>query len=134
MPVDTRRRAHGDRGAVTVETVTVMPLLLTLVLLLAQVTVWWHAVHIAQATAAHALAATRTETATPADGHTEADTLLGQLGHGPLHDVRITVTRTADRADVRITATAAPVIPFLHLPVRVHASGPVERFRPRAAP
>jgi len=134
MSVDARRRARGDRGAVTVEAVTVMPLLVTLVLLLAQVTVWWHAVHIAQATAAHALAATRTENATPADGHADADAVLDQLGHGPLHDIRVTVTRTQDRADVRITGTAAPVVPFLHLPVRVHASGPVERFRPQAAP
>ncbi|MFM9442587.1 TadE/TadG family type IV pilus assembly protein [Streptomyces acidiscabies] len=135
MLVDTPARARGDRGAVTTETVIVMPLLLTLVLLLAQTTVWWHAVHIAQTTASHALAATRADDGTPADGRNEAERVLGQLGHGPLRGVRITVTRTADHADVRVTGTATSVVPFLHLPVDTHASGPVERFHPvRAAP
>ncbi|MET8983203.1 TadE family protein [Streptomyces sp. NPDC004539] len=128
------RRLNGDAGAVTTEMVIVMPVLLTLVMLLAQVTVWWHAVHIAQATASQALAATRVEDGTAANGYGEAERVLGQLGHGPLRDVRITVTRTAASADVRITGTAAGVVPFLHLPVRTHAFGPVERFRPPAAP
>jgi len=130
MPVHSRRHTRGDKGAVTTELVIVMPLLLTLVLLLAQATVWWHAVHIAQATASHALAATRAQDGTPADGRTDVEQVLHQLGHGTLRDVRITVTRTADQADVRITGTAASVVPFLHLPVHVSASGPTERFRP----
>ncbi|KND23677.1 TadE/TadG family type IV pilus assembly protein [Streptomyces acidiscabies] len=134
MPVTHPRRLRADRGAVTAELVIVMPLLLTLVMLLAQATVWWHAVHIAQTAAAHALAATRADDATPADGRNEAEHVLAQLGHGPLRDVRVTVTRTADRADVRITGTATSVVPFLHLPVDTHASGPVERFRPGVAP
>ncbi|MFC8429271.1 TadE/TadG family type IV pilus assembly protein [Streptomyces sp. NPDC057253] len=121
-----------DRGAVTTEMVIIMPVLLTLVLLLAQVTVWWHAVHIAQATSAHALAATRLQDGTAAAGRTEAERVLDQLGRGPLHGSHVTVTRTADRVEVEVTGTAASVVPFLHLPVRTHASGPVERFR--AAP
>ncbi|WP_416968268.1 TadE/TadG family type IV pilus assembly protein [Streptomyces sp. 4F14] len=132
MPVTQPRHLRGDRGAVTTETVIVMPLLLTLVMLLAQATVWWHAVHIAQTATAHALAATRVDDGTTTDGRHEAEHLLDQLGPGPLRDVRITVTRTADRADVRITGTAASVVPFLHLPVDTHVSGPVERFRPNA--
>lgn len=134
MPVAHPRRLRGDGGAVTTELVIVMPLLLTLVMLLAQATVWWHAVHIAQTTAAQALAATRVQDGTVAAGHDEARHVLDELGHGPLRDVRITVTRTADQADVRITGTATSVVPFLHLPVDTHASGPVERFRPGAAP
>lgn len=129
MPV-----ARGDGGAVTTEMVIVMPVLLTLVLLLAQATVWWHALHIAQTTATHALAVTRTDNGTTAEGEEDAVQVLGQLGHGPLRDVRVTVTRTPDRADVRITGTAGTVVPFLHLPVRAHAAGPVERFRTGAAP
>ncbi|MEX3104924.1 MULTISPECIES: TadE/TadG family type IV pilus assembly protein [unclassified Streptomyces] len=135
MPAAQLRRLRGDRGAVTTELVIVMPLLLTLVMLLAQATVWWHAVHIAQTAATQALAATRVQDGTTASGRHEARRVLGQLGPGPLHDVRIAVTRTADRADVRITGTATSVVPFLHLPVDTRAAGPVERFRPaQAAP
>lgn len=129
-------RLRDDRGAVTGEMVVIMPMLLALVLLLAQATVWWHALHIAQATAADALAATRVQDGTAADGQNEADRVLGQLGRGPLRDAHVTVIRTADDAEVQVTGTVASVVPFLHLPVRSHASGPVERFRPavQAAP
>ncbi|MFG2943487.1 TadE/TadG family type IV pilus assembly protein [Streptomyces sp. NPDC048282] len=126
------RRLLDDRGAVTSEMVIIMPALLTMVLLLAQATVWWHAVHIAQATSAHALAAVRVENGTAADGRREADRVLDQLGRGPLQATQITVARTADHAEVQVNGTATSVIPFLRLPVRTRASGPVERFR--AAP
>ncbi|MEU5698621.1 TadE/TadG family type IV pilus assembly protein [Streptomyces aurantiacus] len=124
-----RRLWREDRGAVTVEMVNIIPALFTLVMLLAQATLWWHASHIAQATTAHALAATRVEDGTAADGHNQAQRILDQLGRGPLRGVHVNVTRGAERADVRITGTASSVIPFLHLPVQAHAAGPVERFR-----
>jgi Flp pilus assembly protein TadG len=123
---------RDDRGAVTTEMVIIMPVLLTMVLLLAQVTVWWHAAHIAQATAAHALAVTRVQDGTAASGQNEAQRVLDQLGRGPLRGAHVTVTRTADDAEVQVTGTASSVVPFLHLPVRTHASGPVEQFRPNA--
>ncbi|MEU6379276.1 TadE family protein [Streptomyces sp. NPDC046909] len=125
-------RLRDDSGAVTTEMVIIMPVLLTMVLLLAQATVWWHAVHIAQATSAHALAVTRVQDGTTAAGQDEAQRVLDQLGRGPLRASHVTVTRTADHAEVRVTGTATSVIPFLHLPVRSHASGPVEKFRPVA--
>lgn len=43
--------------------------------------------------------------------------------------MHVQVTRGVDRAEVRITGTASSVVPFLHLPVRAHAAGPVEQFR-----
>lgn len=135
MPVRAHRTARAalrrdDGGSVTVEMLYVLPVLFTLVLLLAQVTVWWHAVHIAQATASDALAATRVQSATTADGRAEADRVLDQLARGPLRSVRVSVTRGPDRAQVTITGTASSVVPFVHLPVHAHATGPVERFRP----
>lgn len=123
---------RDERGAVTTEMVIIMPALLTMVLLLAQATVWWHAAHIAQATSAHALAVTRVQDGTAADGQVEARRVLDQLGHGPLQGTDVTVTRTTDRAEVQVTGIATSVVPFLHLPVRTHASGPVEQFRPPA--
>ncbi|MCT9080466.1 TadE/TadG family type IV pilus assembly protein [Streptomyces fulvoviolaceus] len=130
---DTRLRTsllRDESGSVTTEMVIIMPVLLTMVLLLAQATVWWHAVHIAQATASDALAVTRVEDGTTAAGQHEAQRVLDQLGRGPLRGAHVTVTRTADQAEVRVTGTATSVIPFLHLPVRTHAFGPVEQFHP----
>jgi Flp pilus assembly protein TadG len=125
-------RRYGQLGAVTAELVLIMPVLLTMVLLLAQATVWWHAAHIAQATAADALAVTRLQDGTATAGQDEAQRVLDQLGRGPLRNVHVTVTRTAARAEVQVTGTAGTVVPFLHLPVRTSAAGPVERFRPEA--
>ncbi|MFJ6901524.1 TadE family protein [Streptomyces hokutonensis] len=122
-----------EQGAVTAEMVIIMPVLLTMVLLLAQATVWWHATHIAQATAADALAVTRVQNGTAAAGQDEAQRLLDQLGRGPLHGTHVTVTRTANHAQVEVNGTASSVVPFLRLPVRTHASGSVEQFRPATA-
>jgi len=124
------RLSRGEGGAVTTEMVIVMPVLLTLVLLLAQATVWWHAVHIAQAASAQALSVTRVQDGTAARGQDEAQRVLDQVGRGPLRGAHVTVIRTADRAEVDVNGTATSVVPFLHLPVRTHAAGPVERFRP----
>ncbi|MFK0111647.1 TadE/TadG family type IV pilus assembly protein [Streptomyces sp. NPDC091217] len=127
---------RDEGGAVTAEIVIIMPTLLTMVLLLAQATVWWHALHIAQATASDALSVTRVQGGTASAGQYEAQRVLDQLGQGSLRGAHVTVTRTTEQADVEVTGTAGSVVPFLHLPVRTHASGPVERFRPvtRAAP
>lgn len=107
-----------------------MPLVLTFVLLLAQAALYLHAAHIAQATAAHALSATRVEGGSEAAGRAEAEHVLSQLGRGPLRDVSVTVARGERRAEVHVTGTASGVLPFLHLPVRARAAGPTESFVP----
>jgi hypothetical protein len=118
-----------ERGEVTAEIVIIFPMVLTLVLLLAQAAVWFHASHIAQATAAGALSATRVQGGTTAAGQREGQHILDQLGHGPLHTPHIDITRSAERAEVRISGTASSVVPFLHMPVHAQAAGPVEQFR-----
>ncbi|MEU6260188.1 TadE family protein [Streptomyces sp. NPDC047043] len=130
LPRPAPGRIRDDSGASSTEMVIIMPVLLTIVLLLAQATIWWHAVHIAQVTASDALAVSRVENGTAVGGQNEAQRVLDQLGRGPLRGTHVTITRTADGAEVRITGTATSVVPFLHLPVRTHVSGPVEQFRP----
>lgn len=105
-----------------------MPLVLTIVLLLAQAALYFHATHIAQATASHALAATRVQGGSEAAGQTEADHVLEQLGRGPLRGVHIIVNRGPERAEIQVAGTASSVLPFIRLPVRAHAVGPVEEF------
>ncbi|MFF1676115.1 TadE/TadG family type IV pilus assembly protein [Streptomyces sp. NPDC058256] len=118
-----------DRGSTTAEMVFVLPLVLTVVLLLAQAALYLHADHIAQATAAHALSATRVQDGTVAEGQTEADRVLDQLGRGPLRSAHVTVDRGTELAEVRVDGTVSSVLPFLHLPVHARSIGPIERFR-----
>lgn len=128
-----RRRASrpatgADAGSVSVELVVATPLLLLLVLLIAQFAVWWHANHVAQAAAAQALAAARAQHATAANGEDQATTVLSQAGREVLRHPRVVVTRTGSRVHVRIEATAERVVPGLSLPVHAVADGPVDRW------
>ena len=124
-----RRRPSADRGSVSAELVIAMPLLLLLILLIAQFALWAHATHIAQAAAAQGLAAARVSNGTTATGVTAANQLLTQLGQGPLREPRVAVSRTGQEATVRVTGSATAVVPFLHLQVHGEAAGPVEVFR-----
>ncbi len=108
----------------------VLPLLFSVVLLLAQVTIWAHASHIAQATATRALAAARADGGTTAAGQEQAQATLDQLGHATLTDPQITITRDAATAAVHIHGTAASVVPGLHIGIDATAAGPLEQRRP----
>ncbi|GAA2686026.1 MULTISPECIES: TadE/TadG family type IV pilus assembly protein [Actinosynnema] len=122
------RVLRGDRGSVSAELVVVTPLLLLALLAIVQFALWSHATHIAQAAAAHGLAATRAVHGTASAGTAAARQLLDQLARGPLADPSVAAKREAVTASVRITGTASRVVPFLTLPVHAEASGPVERF------
>jgi hypothetical protein len=114
----------------TVEMIFVLPLVFTIVLLLAQVTIWAHAEHIAQATAARALAAARADGGSAAAGHAQADATLDQLGRDSLTNPQVTVSRDGARADVHVHGTAASVVPGLRIGVDARAAGPIEQRRP----
>jgi len=109
--------------------VIAMPLLILLILLIAQFALWEHATHIAQAAAARGLAAARASGGTAAAGTAEAQQVLAQLGQGPLRDPTVSVTRDGQHAAVRVSGTATAVLPFLRLRAHGEATGPVEVFR-----
>lgn len=113
----------------TTELVVAMPLLMLLILLVAQFAVWAHATHIAQAAAAQGLAAARVDGGTASAGASETRLVLDQLGRGPLKEPRVAVTRDQQQATVSVTGTATSVVPFLHLRVHAEAAGPAEVFR-----
>jgi hypothetical protein len=123
---------RSDRGAAAAELVIVMPVLMTVVLVLAQVAMWAHATHIAQATASDALAATRVQDGTVQDGQDTARHILDQLGPGPLHGVEVHITRDEGQAVVRVEGSTVSVVPGLHLTVHAEAAGPVEDVQAEA--
>jgi hypothetical protein len=111
-----------------------MPLLMLLILLIAQFALWEHATHIAQAAAAQGLAAARVSGGTAAGGTAEAQHVLAELGHGPLRDPTVSVSRDGQHATVRVSGTTTPVLPFLRLRAHGEAVGIVEIFRPVGTP
>ncbi|MFF4508935.1 TadE/TadG family type IV pilus assembly protein [Streptomyces sp. NPDC001401] len=116
------------------EMVIGMPLMFLIVLLLAQTALYFHAAHIAQAAASHALAVARVENGSAAAGENEAQYVLNQIGRGPLHHTQVAVRRGEDRAEVRVSGEATSVVPFVHVSVRARAAGPIEAFEKGGGP
>lgn len=110
------------------ELVITVPVLLLMLLLIAQFALWAHATHIAQAAASQALAAARVQGATSAEGEATARDVLAQLGGGPLRNPHLAITLGPQQCTVEIVGDTVSVVPLLVLPVRVHAAGPTERI------
>jgi len=130
-PGSPLRRLHrhveaDDKGAVSGQLVIATPLLLFLLLVTVQFAVWLHAVHIAQATAAQAVSAARTEDGSAAVGQAQADKILAQLGTGLLIDPQVSVTRAGGQVHAQITGTVQTIVPGMHLPVEAIAAGPAD--------
>ncbi|MCE7009938.1 pilus assembly protein [Kibdelosporangium philippinense] len=127
-----RQALRGDRGAASVELVLGFPVVLLMLLTIAQFALWSHAMHIAQAAASQGLAAARAQNGTAAAGTASARQLLDELAHGPLASPTVIAQRGAESASIRVSGTATSILGFLTLPVHAEADGPVERFVPDA--
>ncbi|WP_433274867.1 TadE/TadG family type IV pilus assembly protein [Actinosynnema sp. CS-041913] len=130
VPAALRRLRTDQRGAGTVELVIATPLLLLLILLIAQFALYMHATHIAQAAASEALSAARVYGGSATAGNTEGQRILTQLGSGPLQETSVDVQRGPAQAFVTITGTVINVIPFATFTVHAEAVGPVDKFTP----
>jgi Flp pilus assembly protein TadG len=131
---NVRAALHGlrtdQRGAGATEIIIITPLLLFMIMLIAQFALYMHASHIAQAAASEALSAARVSGGSAAAGTTEGQQVLAQLGNGPLHATSVNVVRGNTQASVTITGTVVNVIPFLDLTVHAEAVGPIDKFTP----
>jgi Flp pilus assembly protein TadG len=122
------RLRTDEQGAGSIELVVATPVLLLLILLIAQFALYMHATHIAQSAASQGLSATRVEGGSAAAGSAEAQRVLSQLGSGPLQASSVNAQRGATHASVTISGSATTILPFVTLTVQVEAVGPVERF------
>jgi Flp pilus assembly protein TadG len=129
-----RRIRLDQRGSGTAEFTVAAPLLFLMFLLIAQFTLYLHAAHIAQAAAAQGLSAARVSGGSAGSGTAAGQQLLAQLGSGPLHATSVSVQRGPDRASVQVEGKAVSVIPFMSLPVRAEAVGPVEKLTAAVSP
>jgi hypothetical protein len=124
------RGFERERGAATTELVITTPLLLVLVLLVAQFALWQHATHIADAAAQEGARAARLQGGSAADGAARARDFLAQLGSTILVHPEVVAHRDAETAGVEVKGQTVMLVPGLRLPVRVASQGAVENFRP----
>lgn len=130
----THRLRRDDRGAVSTQLAVAIPLLMLLILLIAQFALWAHATHFAQAAASQALSAARVQGGTAGTGQAAARSVLTQLGDSVLKDGHAEVTRGPETTTVDVRGTVTQIVPFLALPVRARSAGPTERFVAGAGP
>ena len=123
----SRRRQRED-GSVSLELAVIFPSVLLLIVAAVQAGLLFHARHLAQAAAQEGLRATRKYDGTTSAGQQAATTLLTQSAGDLLAGRQISVQRTPQQADVRITGHAISLLPGLSFTVSAHAAGPVERF------
>lgn len=106
-----------------------MPVVLTLILVMVQVALTWHAKTIIDAAASDGLIAAQVDGGTEADGQEAATRLLSSSTGQLLTDVSITIDRRPEATSVNVEAKVTNVLPFLPVTVHAVASGPTERFR-----
>ena len=121
------RRIRDQRGALSIEFLAVIGVLILVFLIMLQYAVAAHAHRIAQAAAEQALA-----TASAYDGTTTAAEQTGKeylanLGTD-ITNPTITATRTPQTASVTITGDVRQLVPFLPVHLSIHLRGPVEHF------
>lgn len=122
-----RAQARPERGSAAVEMVLVMPVVLVLFLILVQLAVTGFAHRAAESAAEEALAAASAYRGSAGTGHVAGREALAHLDGG-LHNVSISVRRSATNATATVTGTAPRLAPGFPVGVSVTVRGPVERF------
>lgn len=126
-------RLRGEGGAATLELALVTPILLTMIMLLVQFGLWYHATNVASAAAQEGARACRIESGTEAAGEAAASALIATAAGTLFTSVPVVeCVRGADTARMEVTGSVVQVLPIqiVTLPPIVEVSeGPVERFR-----
>ena len=123
---------RGESGAVAIEFMLVIGMLVVVFLLMLQYAVRAHAERIASAAAEEGLAAAASYGGTATGGQREAEGYLTRLGPG-LNDTSVDAHRNGTSATVTVSGTVEQLVPFLPVRVQVRVEGPVERFIPESA-
>lgn len=125
----SRHKHATDHGSSTLEMVIGFPIVLTMVLLIVNTALWWHARDTAMAAAQEGVRTGRAYGAHANDGRTTALAFARSVGDGVLISPAVTTNGSnAETVVVRVTGRSVSLVPFLHLTVDQVARGPVERF------
>ena len=124
------RTTRAQAGSATAELAVAIPALLLMVMLVVQFALWQHGQHVATAAAEEGERAARLEGGTAEAGVARARQFLAELGSDLVVAPKVTVRRDAVTARVEVVGSAEPLVPWLHLPIRAVAEGPLEQFTP----
>jgi hypothetical protein len=98
-----------------------------------QFALWQHGQHVATAAAEEGERTARLQGGTAQAGAARARQFLAQLGPHLVIDPKVTARRDAATARVEVVGSAEPLVPWLRLPIRAVAEGPLEQFTPAPA-
>lgn len=122
-----RRLTDNERGAIAIEFMLVISMLVVVFLVMLQYAVRAHAQRVATAAAEEGLAAATAYDGSAADGRQVAQEYVRNLGSA-LHRPTVSVERGATTAQVAVAGEVDQLVPFLTVRVSVEVEGPVERF------
>lgn len=119
-----------DRGDATAQLVILVPVVLLVLLLAVQVTVYFHAAHVASVAAAEGAAAGAAFQAPPEAAVAAAHRMVGDLGGDLARPA--TVQHGATVVRVTVTLHVAEIVPFFPRSVSRSADEPRERYTTEA--
>ena len=122
-----QRRRRGERGAIAIEFLLVLSMLVVVFLVMLQYAVRAHAHRIVTAAAEEGLAAAAAYDGSAEDGRRTAQAYVDDLGPG-VDNAVVTATRSATTARVAVRGQVQELVPFLTVRVSAEVEGPVERF------
>ncbi len=129
QPPAATPRLRGERGSASLELVVVFPAVLVLILGIVQAGIYWHSRTLALTAAQEGLRIASAMHGNTNAGVDRASAFLDRAGaDGWLTHQHVNADRTTTHATITITGRAMSLVPGLPgLPVRQHATGPVER-------
>ena len=122
------RLTGGERGAVTVEMVVLMPVLLATLFGGIQAGVVFHARHIAIAAAQEGARTAAAYQASLPDGISTATNTAANWAAQTLTGIRVTGQRTTTRVSITVQGSAISLLPGVSWPIQQTATLPVERL------
>jgi len=122
------RLGAADRGAVTVQMVTLLPALMVMMFLGVQAALVYHARTVAVAAAQEGARAAAGLTSSTKDGRAAAAAFVDDAASGMFTADSITVDRTVEVVRVQVVGTSASVVPGWTVRITQSASAPVERI------
>ena len=118
----------GKRGWASLELAIVFPAVLALIFLIVQAGIYFHSRTLAMTAAQEGLRAASTLDGRADQGSTRARDFLTRTADGWITARTVTADRSTTTATVTVTGRSISLLPFLPgLPIRQHATGPVER-------
>jgi len=123
----TGNRRRGQRGAIAIEFMLILSMLVGVFLVMLQYAVRAHAHRIVTAAAEEGLAAAAAYDGSADEGRRTAQRYVDDLGPG-VENAVVTASRSVETASVEVRGEVEQLVPFLNVRVSAEVEGPVERF------